>query len=92
MILVHAGRDGPLARLGHEHVVACHDIKGYVDVTHNRADLYVVLDNLQVDEPEIRKKAGLETQPSAEAIAGTRNNMLNKVLESGHYPHALIMR
>jgi len=43
-----------------------------------------------VDEPALRAEAGLDTQPSAAAIAGTRRNMLDKVLEADRYPAALI--
>lgn len=89
-VIIYAGKDGPLARLGHEHVVASRDVHGYVDLTRQRADLYVPLDRLTVDEPALRAAAGLTTQLTAEAIAGTRQNMLNKVLEAEQFPFALI--
>ncbi len=87
-IIVHRG--GVLARLGHDHVVASHDVNGFVDLTAGRADLYVPLEKLTVDEPKLRASAGFTTQPSQDAIEGTRQNMLVKVLESSSYPHALI--
>lgn len=87
-IIVHRG--GPLARLGHDHVVASHDITGYVDLTAGRADLYVPLDTLTVDETGLRAKAGFTTQPDQSAIDGTRQNMLVKVLQTNRYPRALI--
>jgi hypothetical protein len=87
-IVVHRG--GSLARLGHDHVVASHDVKGYVDMDGGRADIYVPLDRLAVDEPGLRSEAGLTTQPSKEAVEGTRRNMLETVLESGRFPFALV--
>lgn len=90
LLTVRVGRAGALARLGHEHVVASHSLRGYVAPGRERADLYVVLDELSVDEPELRIRAGLETPLSPEAVQGTRRNMLDKVLESGRFPFALI--
>jgi len=90
IIVVEVRRAGSLARLGHDHVVASHDVRGYVEPDAGRADLYVALDRLVVDQPELRKQAGFDTEPTAEAIAGTRRNMLEKTLEAGRYPYASI--
>jgi hypothetical protein len=90
LVAIDVHRGGTLARLGHEHVVASHDVTGYVDITTGRADLFLPLDRLVVDEPDLRAEAGLTTQPPEEAIEGTRRNMLEKVLESGRFPFALI--
>ena len=43
-----------------------------------------------LDEPELRAKAGFDTTPSEADIAGTRENMLGRVLEAGRYPFALV--
>ena len=64
--------------------------RGISHRTSGRADLYVPLDTLVVDEPALRAEAGFDTQPSAADIAGTRRNMLEKVLEADRYPFALI--
>jgi len=48
------------------------------------------LNELTVDEPALRTEAGMDKQPSESAIAGTRTNMLDKVLETQQYPFALI--
>lgn len=90
LVTILVRRGGSLARLGHDHVVASHDVKGYVDLSAGRADLYVQLDRLVVDEADLRSEAGFTTQPSEDAIAGTRSNMLDKVLESARFPYALI--
>ena len=90
LIAIVVRRDGALARLGHDHVVASHHINGFVDISGGRADLYLLLEQLDVDETALRQAAGFTTQPSEDAIAGTRLNMLGKVLESSRYPYVLI--
>ena len=90
VVVIEVHKGGSLARLGHDHVVASHNVTGYVSIDDGRADLYVPLESLIVDEPDRRTEAGFDTQPSAEAIAGTRHNMLGKVLETARYPFALI--
>lgn len=80
-------RGGSLAFFGHDHVVASHGIQGYVAPDAGRADLYLRLDQLVVDEPDLRTEAGFDTRPTAEDIAATRANMLDKVLQAGEHPH-----
>jgi len=88
-IQVHPG--GKLAHLGHEHVVASHDIQGFVlwseDRGQRRADIFMPLETLTVDEPELRRQYGLEKQPDEKDIHGTRNNMLTRTLrvEKNHF-------
>lgn len=90
LVTIEVRRGGLFTSLGHDHIVASHHVTGYVDVDQGRADLYIPLDQLIVDEAALRAEAGFTSQPSADAIAGTRRNMLDKVLESGRYPHAFI--
>ena len=90
LVTILVRRGGALARLGHDHVVASHDVRGYVDMAGGQADLYVPLERLTVDEPVLRAEAELSTQPSAEAVEGTRRNMLEKVLDSARFPYVLI--
>lgn len=90
VVVIEVRRGGSLARLGHDHVVAARSVAGFIAPDAGRADLYVVLDDLVVDEPALRKAAGFDTQPSESDIAGTRSNMLDKVLETQKFPHALI--
>jgi len=89
LVVIEVRRGGSLARLGHDHVVASHDVQGYVAPGAGRADLYVRLDQLVVDEPALRAEARLDTDPAAEDIAGTRRNML-RTLEAARYPFVLI--
>jgi hypothetical protein len=89
LVAIEVRRAGSLARLGHDHVVASHDLHGYVAPDEGRADLYVRLDALVVDEPDLRARAAFDTQPSEAAIAGTRENMLAQ-LHAEEHPYALI--
>ncbi|AXA90324.1 YceI family protein [Massilia sp. YMA4] len=86
LIAITVRRGGPLARLGHDHVVAARTVGGSVDPVQGRATLRFRLDELTVDESALRSQAGLDTQPSADAIAGTRRNMLTRVLDAERYP------
>jgi len=86
LITIVVRRSGPFARLGHDHVVASRSISGLVAPGAGRADFQFRLDQLSVDEAELRRVAGLDSQPSADDIAGTRHNMLVKVLDAERYP------
>jgi hypothetical protein len=90
LLTIEVRRAGALARLGHDHVVASHALHGYVAPQRGRADLALRLEQLTVDEPALRAQAGFDTQPSDDAIAGTRRNMLDKVLEVQRFPQAAI--
>jgi polyisoprenoid-binding protein YceI len=90
LIVIEVRRAGSLARLGHDHVVATREVVGYVAPGEGRADLYVALARLQVDEAALRAEAGFDTQPTESDIEGTRANMLAKVLEADKFPFALI--
>ena len=87
--MIEIRRAGTLAQLGHDHVVASHDLRGYVSPADGRADLYVRLDRLAVDERDLRAEAKFESQPPADAIAGTRDNMLRK-LDAEAHPYAIV--
>jgi hypothetical protein len=90
LVVIEVRRGGSLARFGHDHVLASRDVSGYVAPEEGRADLRVPLDTLIVDDPALRTQAGLDTTPSAEDIAGTRRNMLERVLETQRYPDVLV--
>jgi hypothetical protein len=89
-LVIEVRRGGSLAQFGHDHVVASHDTRGRIAPGEGRADLWVPLDALVVDESALRREAGFDTQPSSDDIAGTRRNMLNRVLEIDQHPYALI--
>lgn len=86
LIAVTVRRGGPLARLGHDHVVASRSVEGMVAPDAGRAHFRFRLDQLRVDDSDLRQEAGLVTTPSASAIEGTRINMLTKVLDPLRYP------
>jgi hypothetical protein len=90
LVVFEVRRAGAFARFGHDHVVASHEVKGFVAADEGKADLSVQLDKLVIDEPALRAEAGFTTQPTADDIAGTRRNMLNKVLDADRFPYALM--
>jgi len=90
LIAVTVRRGGVLARLGHDHVVAARAITGTVSPDDNRARFQFRLDQMTVDEPALRQVAGLDKQPSQDAVDGTRTNMLTKVLDADRYPLVLV--
>ncbi|WP_188750731.1 YceI family protein [Marinobacterium zhoushanense] len=88
--VIRVYRGGRMAKLGHDHVVASHQVQGLIlwqsDWRARRADLFVPLAALTVDEAELRRQYSLTTQPSERDIEGTRNNMLNKTLRVNDNP------
>lgn len=90
LLVLEVRRAGAFARFGHDHVVASHDVTGFVSPVDGRADLSVPLEKLVIDETALRVEAGFMTQPTQDDIQGTRRNMLNKVLDAAQFPLALI--
>ncbi|UGQ34799.1 YceI family protein [Janthinobacterium sp. PLB04] len=86
LLTITVRRGGALARLGHDHVIASRSLQGVVAPAPGRAAFQFRLDEMSVDEESLRQAAGLTTTPSADAIAGTRHNMLVRVLEAERYP------
>jgi len=90
-ILVYRG--GAMARLGHNHVIASHQLSGSVyateDPTATRFDIRFPVKDLTVDEPQLRTAAGADFAPGVpeNARAGTHANMLSEELLDGEqYP------
>ena len=90
-ILVHRG--GAMARLGHNHVIASHQLAGTVYVTDDalrtRFDISFPVNDLTVDEPALREQAGPDFPPTVPQSArdGTHTNLLSEALLDGaHYP------
>jgi hypothetical protein len=75
-----------MARLGHDHVVASHTLAGYAAPGVGRADVSFRVDQMTVDEPQLLRDAGIATQPSPQAVEGTRKNMLGPVLDAQRHP------
>lgn len=86
-LIVLVYRAGPLAALGHNHVVACHCLTGTVYLPGNplRAgfDLRVTVNQFTVDDPAMRAAEHSADFPSdvpESARQGTRHNMLGAAL------------
>jgi hypothetical protein len=86
-ILVYRG--GAMARLGHNHVIASHQLTGTVyatdDLTRSRFSMEFPVNELTVDEPEMREQAGADFPPGVPQGArdGTLKNMLSEALLDG---------
>jgi polyisoprenoid-binding protein YceI len=90
-ILVY--RAGKLAKAGHNHVIASHELAGEIafasDVARSAFALRMPVASLTVDEPALRRAAGEEfaAEVPESARAGTRNNMLSTaLLDAEHFP------
>lgn len=90
-ILIRVDPAGPMARLGHSHVIGGAIVDGcLIDAPGTGRDaLALVIDvpAIEVDRPEWRRAAGLEPELDPGAIAGTRANVLGqRVLDAPRYP------
>jgi polyisoprenoid-binding protein YceI len=92
-LLILAYRGGPMAKLGHNHVIASHGLEGAVYVTDDplrtRFDVSFPVSDLTVDEPAMRELSGPDfaTVVPQNARDGTRGNMLSPALLDGaNYP------
>jgi polyisoprenoid-binding protein YceI len=92
-VLILVYRDGRLAGLGHNHVVAVRQLSGEIivaaDPMHSSWQLDFPVAALSVDEPQLRAAQGEDFQSTLDdvAIAGTRDHMLGPMLlDATHYP------
>jgi len=92
-VLVQVFRDGPLAQLGHNHVIATTGLRGRVELREPLAAsslaLDLPLDSLEVDDPDRRRQAGSEFPDTVTEAdrTGTRRNMLGPaLLDAAHFP------
>jgi len=90
-ILVY--RAGPVAHLGHNHVVEARALEGWVELAreleHSDFWLRIPVSELVVDDPATRERSGPEFAApiDPEGIAGTRANMLGpQVLDAAQWP------
>ncbi|HSY45366.1 MAG TPA: YceI family protein [Steroidobacteraceae bacterium] len=95
-ILVYRG--GALASVGHNHVIASHQLGGtfYVpaDIRRSRGEIQVPVATLSVDEASLRaQQSGADFPPdvSESAKEGTRHNMLgDALLDAGEFPEIVL--
>lgn len=85
--------DGPLARLGHNHLISAPRIEGslwrHPQLAKSGFALALPVDSLVVDDPAARQQAGadFDRPVSDEARQATRRNMLGSaVLDSTNHP------
>lgn len=93
LLTVAVRRGGPLARLGHNHVIAMRDISGTVRMDADPASASFEWTQpvglLTVDEPTLRAAAGSDFSAPVpdDARAGTRANMLGaSLLQAEQFP------
>ena len=94
-IFLHA--DGPLATMGHTHVISSRALRGTIwlhpDPGHSACDFQLPVAQFVVDDPQERTAAGGEfAEPLDEAArAGTREHMLgDRQLDAQRYPAVLL--
>jgi polyisoprenoid-binding protein YceI len=97
VVTVVVRRAGPLARLGHDHVITSADERGTVWLGASPAEstfeLYLPVERFDVDLPEARAAAGPEfaTPVPEGARAGTRQNLLRPaVLDAATWPEIML--
>lgn len=85
-------RDGPMARVGHNHVIVGR-VRGEFRVSDTAAvsgfSIEIPVESLQADAPALRAEEGNEfaATVSDQARKGTRDNMLGEdVLDAAHFP------
>ena len=97
LLTILAFRGGTLAKVGHNHVIASHDVTGtfYVpeDVSHSTFELHIPVAQLAIDEPDLRAKEGPEFPKDVpdSAKEGTRRNMLSEALLNGAQYSEIVM-
>jgi polyisoprenoid-binding protein YceI len=92
-VLVLVYRDGPMGRLGHNHVIAVRALTGTVLMAsapeQSSFQLDFPVESMSVDEPQLRAAMGadFDTTVDEAAITGTREHMLGSaLLTSKQYP------
>jgi polyisoprenoid-binding protein YceI len=86
LLTILAFRGGALAKAGHNHVIAVHDMAGTIyvpaDLKRTTFELHFLVADLTIDEPQLRAKEGTEFPPEVpdSAKEGTRRNMLSEAL------------
>ncbi len=92
-VLISVFRDGPLAALGHDHLIAVRSLDGQIALPADPAlaafALEFPVEQLLVDDPALRAAAGSAFQAPIDAasVQGTRNHMLGStLLDAAHFP------
>ena len=92
-IMIKVYRDGFLASLGHDHIVASLHLQGYVLINRStgtcQSDFVIPIQQLIVDDEVMRKQALMKTTPTQNDILATQKNML-KSLNSNQFNYILL--
>ena len=90
---IYVYRSGPMAKLGHNHVISTNDIDGKIYrhalIEKSGMVLRLPVTSFEVDNLKLRQAAGeqFSSVPTAQDIAGTKHNMLSeRVLNAAEYP------
>lgn len=82
-VMITVRRGGLMAKLGHDHIVSSRQLQGFIlmdqDNQRCHADFYIPVHLMEVDNPQLRAQAQMQTTPSDKDIAGTRINMLKSI-------------
>lgn len=82
-VMITVRRGGLMAKLGHDHIVSSRQLQGFIlmdqDNQRCHADFYIPVHLMEVDNPQLRAQAQMQTTPSDRDIAGTRINMLKSI-------------
>ncbi|MGK7295987.1 MAG: YceI family protein [Candidatus Wenzhouxiangella sp. M2_3B_020] len=94
LLLVRVDPAGPMADLGHSHVVGGAVLSGRVvagSAGTGRLDLRIDVNALEVDRPEWRRAHGLDPELEASAVEGTESNMKSeRVLNAEDHPFVAV--
>jgi hypothetical protein len=86
LITILAYRAGALAKAGHNHVIASHDLSGTIyvpdELTRTSVQVRIPVEGLTIDEASLRAKEGPDFSADVPSSAkeGTRHNMLSDAL------------
>lgn len=97
VLRILVGREGLLARMGHNHVIVSRNLRGTIHFNTpplpSTAQLMIPVDTLIVDDATERQRAGAgyESIPTEKDKQATRSNMLRpEVLDGQHFPEIRI--
>jgi polyisoprenoid-binding protein YceI len=97
LLTIRVYRGGTLAKAGHNHLVASHDLTGTAylpdDLTRASFELRFPVAGLTVDEAQLRALEGADfaAEVPDSARQGTRQNMLGEaLLDAEHYPQIVL--
>ena len=98
LLTIRVFRGGPLAKAGHNHVIASHALRGSlyvpVDLAQSTFEIRMPVTELTVDEPGLRADEHSDDFPPDvpdSAKEGTRHNMLSPALLDGdQYPEIVL--